>query len=275
VIHAQPTTELNGRMYTYALRQEPSSFQIGLSSRPFYLAETLLETSETDWLYTALDEITLRNTPPAWTKYECIYTPVSMSHLPNTTTGSQDTGSETIHTGLGESSANVTVTTSALRGRLACSNVPVPGTGWLDRAEDVFRNRTNEPIAGWILPQVLFQDQKYKSPVFTVPGRMACCTNSTAPSGQSVISFWSSGNPIAEQRPSEQVDLSGGEDLNVPSICSSNFTIKWIVGPTSSTVIDGSNSLENHVDVGVGLGTETPIFHRAVTYVDDELRSHY
>ncbi|KAH4190089.1 hypothetical protein HBI95_221750 [Parastagonospora nodorum] len=263
VIHAQPTTELNGRMYSYALRQEPFSFQIGLSSRPFYLAETLLETSEADWLYTALDEITLRNTPPAWTKDEWIYTPVSISRLPNTTTVSQDTGSENTHTvvtGLGDSPANVTVTTTALRGRLACSNIPVPATGWLDRAEDVFKNRTNEPIAGWILPQVLFQDRKYKSPVFTVPRRMACCTNGTAPGGQSVISFWSSGNPMAEQRPSEPVDPSGREDLNVPSIWSSNFTIKWIVGLTSSTVVDGRNSLENHVDVGVGLGNETLLY---------------
>jgi hypothetical protein len=263
VFHEQPTTEFKGRMFSYALRQEPFHFNIGQATRPFYLSESLLHTTQADWLFTALDEITLRNAPPVWTKDEWIYTRVSMLQLPNTTTVSQDTSLKDIHSaksGLGASPANVTVTTSALRSRLKCSNIPVPaGTGWLDRAEDVFSNRTSEPFTGWILPPVLFQDEEYRSPVFTVPRRMACCTNGTTSGGQSVVAFWSSSNPMTEQRPTPPVDPTGSENLR-ESIWTSNFTIKWIVGSTGSTVISGADPRPNNVQMGVGLANETLLY---------------
>jgi hypothetical protein len=126
-----------------------------------------LETAQADWLYTALDEITLENAPPMWTKDEWVFTPVSMTGLPNITTVSQESGNKDPHplpSGLGTSPANVTAITSALRSRVDCNNIQMPTSEWLDRAEDVLLNRINSSVTSWVVSPVLFPNDKYEIP---------------------------------------------------------------------------------------------------------------
>lgn len=267
ILHEQATQGLNVYMYHPDLLQTPFSFGRGLASRPFYLDESTLETTQAGWLYKALDEITLQNAPPTWTKDEWVLTPVNMRALPNATIVQKTGPSENIPktSDLFYSSANVTVTTSALRSRLECSSMHVPASGWLDRAEDVFSNRTNEKIHGYVLPATLFEDKPYKAPVFSVPRRMACCTNGTNSGNQSVIAYWSSSSPMTEERPAEPVDKNGSLNLKEPNAWSNNFTIKWIVGQTASTVISGANPVDNSFYVGfngfsVGFANETLLY---------------
>jgi hypothetical protein len=261
-LHEQTTQELDAFLYSSDLRQTPFSFGQGRTSRPFYLDESTLEITQADWLYTALDEVILRNAPPSWTKDEWVLTPVSTKALPNITV-SQKTGSKNEHSKIADlvvSSANVTFTTSALRARLICSSVSVPASGWLDQAGDVFSNRTNETIHGYILPTVLFAGKPYKTPVFSAPRRMGCCTNGTVPGSQSAIAYWSSSSPMTDARPGESVDKNGTKNLKELTAWSNNFTIKWIVGPTASTIISGADPVPNSVTSDVGFANESLLY---------------
>jgi hypothetical protein len=131
VLQERTAQELNVNLYRPNLRHTPFNFGRGLNSRPFYLDEAMLDTTHADWIYTALDEITLKNAPPGWTNDEWVLSPVNMRLLPNITvsqkTGFREKDVET--TALVVSSANATVITSALRARLQCSTINVPASG--------------------------------------------------------------------------------------------------------------------------------------------------
>jgi hypothetical protein len=243
-------------------RQEPITFGATYASRPSYLSEGILRVTQADWLYRALDELTLKTVPPLWTKDEWTFTPVNIARLPNNTisqkTGSKSESEQT--SALVTSRTNVSLVTPALRSRLECSTVQVPPSGWLDRAEEVYPERTNEAIHGYVLPAILFEDTPYKTPVFTVPRRMGCCTNSTISGGQSVIAYWSSNTALTEKRPAQAVDMNGPLNLKEPRVWSENFTIKWIVGPTSSTIISGRDPANNTITGFVVYGNETLLY---------------
>jgi hypothetical protein len=223
---------------THPIRQEPFQFDIGTRRRPFYLSNDLLRTSETDWLYNALDEITLNATSPGWTKDEWVFTPVNMI-LWGSSYFATRARARAMFVSPNEaeyirSSVNVSIITSAVRSRLECSTVKLPTTRWLDSVQDVFPNHINESITGHVLPPMLSDDASFRAPVFTVPRRMACCTNGTSPGGQSIVAYWSSDNAIYD-KPEPLI----GDDVPVEklSIWSKQFAIKWIVGPTASTTI--------------------------------------
>jgi len=259
-IHTQATQALGIHLSrSLVIREKPFHFYSYLLIRPFYLDEKFLGTSQTDWLYNALDEITLNSAPPIWTHNEWAFTPVDLRSLQNITV-SQKTGRKgKVQDALNPStsSTNITITTSALRSRLECSIIPHPISGWLDRAEDVFADKINETITGYVLPAILFEDEPYKTPIFTVPRRMACCTNGTIPGRQSVIAYWSSNSSIAERQAEEPVDVNGPEDLRELSAWYQNFTIKWIVGPTASTLVSGENDT---IFYGIGYADEKLLY---------------
>ncbi|KAH7095344.1 hypothetical protein FB567DRAFT_512389 [Paraphoma chrysanthemicola] len=243
-------------------RLKPINFGAGYNWRPFQFDETLIEVTQADWLFRALDEITLKTNPPKWTKDEWAFTPVRFDALPNSTV-TQKTGSKNEDeqkSALVTSPMNVSITTSALRARLDCRISQVPLTDWLDRAEDVYPDRTREKLDGYVLPATLFDDKPYKTPVFTVPRRIACCTNGTSTGNHSVIAYWSSTATYTEPRPAEEVDLNGPLNLKVPQIWAPNFTIKWIRGPTSSTTISAQDNKLNHVTSRVGYEDATLLY---------------
>jgi hypothetical protein len=253
IIHTQSMQSLDMNIYrSLVIREKPFDFYSSLDRRPFYLDERFLDTAQTDWLYNALDEITLNSALPLWTHNEWAFTPVDLRSLPNITVSQKTRWKGKVQDALNPStsSTNITITTSALRSRLECSIIPHPISGWLDRVEDVFPNKINETITGYVLPAILFEDEPYKTPVFTVPRRMACCTNGTIPGRQSIIAYWSSNSSIAESQAEEPVDANGPEDLREPSAWYQNFTIKWIVGPTASTLV----SIGNYTAFG-GIGS--------------------
>ncbi|CAO2648819.1 Nn.00g097680.m01.CDS01 [Neocucurbitaria sp. VM-36] len=259
-------------------RQSPFSFCCGHNWRPFFFDESLLATSQTDWLYNALDEITLGSRTPQWTRDEWVFTPVDMDSLPNASVV-QDRNT----VNLAASSTNVSLITSALRSRLECSTISVPSSGWLDRAEDVFSNRTREAISGYILPAMLFKDTPYSTPVFSAPRRMACCTNGTSQGSQSVVAYWSSNSSLSDERlieyaepvpsveywandtfgfsdPYEELTPDVKASLKIPRAWSHNFTIKWIVGPSASIEINGEYPKANHISMSWGRANETLLY---------------
>jgi hypothetical protein len=259
VIHTQTTQSLDVRLRrSLSTRIEPFSFGIGLATRPFYLDEALLRTTGNDWAYNALDEVILNTEPPPWTHNEWVFAPLNLQNLPNITL-SQNTGLRA-KSGGDLYSTNVSVTTSALRSRLECINNRVP-TGWLDQAENVFSDRRDGAITGYVLPATLFDNEPYRTPVFTVPRRMACCANSTATS-QSVVAYWSSNSKesLLEEQASVSIDDNAPDGLKEANAWSNNFTIKWIIGPAASTPISGANPQTNQVQSNIGYANETLLY---------------
>jgi hypothetical protein len=257
VLQTDTTQQLSISLDRKGVRQAPFEFTKSLASRPFYLDETLLDVTQADWLYTALDEITLKNPPPIWTKDEWAFPPISFSSPNVTRSGKVQYGLDVL-----SPFANITMNTYALRSRLECTSITVPVSGWLDRAEDVFPDQIHEPITGYVLPVTLFKEEPYKTPVFSAPRRMACCTNNTAPDGQSLIAYWSSSSPMVEERAAESVDKNGPNNFKESDAWSTNFTIKWILGETKSTVISGTDSNKSHgYPTFVGTANETLLYY--------------
>jgi hypothetical protein len=213
------------------MRERPFEHHLGLPSQPYYLTEDIVHVSQADWLSTALDEVMLGSPPPIWTKDEWVFPPVEFHSVNGSTLGVPYFGLDVL-----SPSANITINTPAFRSRLECSSIQVPGSGWLNRAEDVFRNQTQDQITGYVLPETLFDGEPYKTSVFSAPRRIACCTNDTDPSDASVIAYWSSNSPLVDVRPPGPFDKNV---LTEPNVWTTNFTIKWIVGHARATAITG------------------------------------
>jgi hypothetical protein len=257
----------------FTLRQKPFVWGESGPARGVDLTDTLLQTSRSEWLYNALDEITLKTSQLPWSKDEWVFTPADFTRLPNVSV-SQKTGSggrlHNVADALA-SPANISMVTSALRGRLECYPITVPASDWLDTAADVWPDRTSETLEGFVLPTVLFDNETYKTPVFTAPRRMSCCTNGTASDRQSVVAYWTSNSSMVDARPPptttcdssnvggcstprepldenyEPLDPNGPADFVVHSPWYRNFTIKWIVGLASSVTILSGNQTEGAV----------------------------
>lgn len=256
----------------FELLEEPIEFfNPGQRTRNFEINEGLLESSTIQWLYHALDEIVLEAPQLAWTKDEWTFTPLDMEELPNVTVSSKSSSGSGRHTSSNAiaSPANASFITSAIRSRLQCSPIVVPDSGWLDQAADVFPNRTNETLQGFVLPTTLFDGELYNTSVFSAQRRLSCCTNGTDPGRQAVVAYWSSnssmieridpnffiqectseqltnGNCTSANMPSDPLSEDGPEDVLVHGSWYRNFTIKWIVGPGVTANISGANPAAN------------------------------
>ena len=68
----------------YTLRHDPITWEGSLDrSYALNMTDFTLEILRSNWLYKALDEITLTILQPAWAKDEWVFTPVDFENLPN------------------------------------------------------------------------------------------------------------------------------------------------------------------------------------------------
>ncbi|CAN9225305.1 unnamed protein product [Alternaria alternata] len=259
----------------FSLRQETLNLyqsDDGTRERHFEITESLLEASKIQWLYNALDEIILDPPQLPWTKDEWVFTPLDIDSLPNVTMSSKATSEDENHSNSDplSSPANISSITSALRSRLECSPTVVPNSSWLNRAADVYPDRTDETLPGFALPTTLFNGELYDTSVFSIPRRLSCCANGTDPGGQAVVAYWTSNSSMLEpedptgplvnrtsnttgnttetlceplSRPS-----SGPENAVVHGSWYRNFTIKWIVGLGATAEISGAELNKTYKD---------------------------
>ena len=261
VVHTQSTQSTDIMTTRSQLpRQKPFKFGIGLGQRPFYLTDSLLATSETDWLYNALDEIIMDTPTLPWTRDEWVFTPVNVTNkddpavlyiVPEAQEKQQKDATYV-------SSFNISFITSALRSRLECGPIVLSESRWLESVQDIYPNSLDQAVTGHVLPMTLSLDGGFAAPVFSAPRRIACCTNGTDYGNQSVVAYWSSNNTIYDERPAISVDTNKPSDFKVPSGWSRDFVIKWIVGPAASTVVPGSES--NFISNTIGTSNETVLY---------------
>ena len=231
-----------------APREEPLVYQHRTDDSHFELLTTMMKTSTGDWMYTALDELTLGAPPPSWSQDGWSFTPVDLHLLPNTTlhqsTGKQKNkhhDTERIF-----SASNVSITTRAIKAELDCQSIVLAGmlpfssndtNHFIAEVEDFLDEPPDDiNITGYVLPRSIFDGTDYKTTVSNTPRRVVCCANETADSQQAVVAYWSHMNPDLWWGNSTWPGNSwaGLGPLKWPG----KIMVKWIVGPAETSRFD-------------------------------------
>ncbi|KAI1457939.1 hypothetical protein F4805DRAFT_457381 [Annulohypoxylon moriforme] len=197
---------------------------------------SLFSNLRTSWIYGAAVQITLNGSQPAWSSDGWSFVPHDLSSVPQTNV--QNTGNQST---VPESSMNVTLQTSGIRGRLECSPHQhldlTNNTNWLtewDLTNATAWNQTLDPDilkTGYELGlnrlgsnTLLFLDNNASlagnyTTFFVNNKRMACCQNITdGQIGTSSVGYWSPNLANNSLYP------------DFATSWPANFTIKWIRG---------------------------------------------
>lgn len=234
---------------TYAIRQAPMTYNHSVntfytlgreygSQGPFLQDAMRIKTS--DWLYSALDQITLDAQQPAWSRDGWSFAPIDVESLPSVRTpNSEDTTGP-----IPISAANSTFTTSALRAQLRCDKVETENPSWFEKNEiDLFpRENSTEADnvreklrrAGYILPRTVFNNSIHETSFFSRTSTIQCCSNETDPDGRAAVGYWSQMNTSAWWGMEGTLGLSAWIDFG-PDSWPPNFAVKWIAGPTTTS----------------------------------------
>jgi hypothetical protein len=135
------------------------------------------------------------------------------------------------------SSTNVSLTTSAIKGRLQCENFPSADATWLGlESPHQFRDWIDSYVSdlvpdsnithGYFLPSFFGWGTTSQTSVLSSYSRPICCENKTASdtNAQSAIGYWSQWNDYVNYILPENISAWSG-----------NFSAKWIVGTTNTT----------------------------------------
>jgi hypothetical protein len=160
-----------------------------------------MRVATSDWLYSALDQISLDSEQPAWSRDGWSFAQVDdVRSLPPVRNFSAS-GASNAQLAAGVllvSTTNLTLTTVALRARLECSNVDTKSTPWFTKNEvDLFSTIENSTEAkavtdrlnrtGYILPGTIFGNSSRQTSVFSRTSTVICCSNETDPAGRSAV----------------------------------------------------------------------------------------
>lgn len=217
----------------------------------------------THWMYTAVVELTLNGSQPAWSKDGWSFVPIDMTNLQNV---DLPQGIDNSDPAVDGSQSNVSFTTPALRGRLECSQYPRGSLTnlslWLtpkDLSNHTYWNVSTIPRGlegGYQLgtqglysysPSVIMPYGNYHNmsycpgctTVFVNPSGLKCCTNSSSDTwdGSVSIGYWS-----PQTNPAAWTTRNWGR----------NFTAKWIYGNAVSGIknnIGPANMIQDNVDM--------------------------
>ena len=208
-----------------------------------FLQDTMRITTS-DWMYSALDQMTLGTQQPDWSQDGWSFTPVDVQKLPSVRNYSTSAASQPQDNASSflASTANVTLETSALRARLQCSKVDTENPSWFTTNEiDLFpgensteakdiRDRLNR--TGYILPSTVFNNTAHETSIFSRTSTIHCCSNGTDPDGRAAVGYWSQMNTTAWWGFEASLGPSAWVDYG-PQEWPPNFAVKWIVGPTT------------------------------------------
>jgi len=179
---------------------------------PFEVLNDLLLNPPKNWLPGAAIQLSLNGTKPSWTQDGWSFIPFNLTSI------SQVDAKETI-----TFPNNVTITTSALRARLECEQVPeVANTStWLIHPDEIDSQVTPTDLEGlgnyYSFNHTMFGGSPSNTSAFGTSAMLSCCSNGTKDDPDSaVIGYWSPVN--VEEFP------NADSQWPVP------FVTKWIVG---------------------------------------------
>lgn len=240
---------------TYATRQLPLTYNHTVKvvdtldstygRQASFLQDTMRITTA-DWLYSALDQITLDYQQPPWSRDGWSFTPVDLESLPSTLNFSTSSASK-IYDDTSSSPVsltNSTLVTSALRAQLQCEKVETENPPWFAENEvDLFPGDNSTEAkdikdrlrrAGYILPHTIFNDSAHETSIFSRTSTIQCCSNETDPEGRAAVGYWSQMNTSSWWGSDETLGYSAWVDYG-PDTWPPNFAVKWITGSTTTT----------------------------------------
>lgn len=244
--HVNSTTTIRQLPLTYNHSTNPYyTSRSPYGSQTPFLQDTMRITTS-DWMYSALDQLTLNARQPDWSQDGWAFTPVNLGSFPSvrnysTSTTVQKQGEAN---SLLISHTNVTLETSALRGRLQCSKIETKSPSWFTVNEvDLFlgdnsteakevKDRLNR--TGYVLPKTVFNNTDHETSMFSRTSSIQCCSNETDPDGRAAVGYWSQINTTAWWGFEGTLGNSAWVDYG-PEIWPPNFAVKWIVGPTTTS----------------------------------------
>ncbi|KAI4943902.1 hypothetical protein J4E91_009049 [Alternaria rosae] len=182
---------------------------------PFEVLNDLLMNPSKNWLPGAAIQLSLNGTKPSWTQDDWSFIPLDLTSI------SQLDAKETA-----VFPNNVTITTSALRARLECEQVPeVANTStWLIHTDEIQLDQYSPPprdLEGleryYTFNSTIFGGSPSNTSAFATTAMLSCCSNGTKDDPDSAVAgYWS---PVDVQ------DFPNADrQWPVP------FVTKWIVG---------------------------------------------
>jgi hypothetical protein len=219
-----------------------------------------MKSTTSDWLYSALNQLTIHTEQPNWSKDGWSFIPIDLDTLPEVVLKKQQTRANSRSLGpLVYSTVNVTLTTSAVRARLDCDKISTEIPSWFPKNEvDLFPEENSTAArdlyerldrTGYILPHTIFDNTTHQTSIFSRLSTVICCSNDTDKAGRSAVGYWSQLNT------SQWWDFFsiGGHSTWVgfgPDKWPPNFAVKWIVGQTVlSNVTAYSNGVPSYYKV--------------------------
>ncbi|KAI4930189.1 hypothetical protein J4E85_004814 [Alternaria conjuncta] len=179
---------------------------------PFEVLNDLLLNPPKNWLPGAAIQLSLNGTKPSWTQDDWSFIPFNLTSI------SQVDAKETI-----TFPNNVTITTSALRARLECEQVPeVANTStWLIHPDEIDSQVTPTDLEGlenyYSFNHTMFGGSPSNTSAFGTSAMLSCCSNGTKDDlNSAVIGYWSPVNVEAFPNADSQWPIP--------------FVTKWIVG---------------------------------------------
>ncbi|KAG9191876.1 hypothetical protein G6011_10610 [Alternaria panax] len=179
---------------------------------PFEVLDNLLLDPPRRWLPGAAIQLSLNGTKPSWTQDGWSFVPLDLASILQTNAKTSMPYSK-----------NVTVTTSALRARLECEEVPefTNISTWLTQSNDIQSLGGSYELKGlknyYSFNHTMFDDSPLNTSAFATSALLQCCSNETnGESETAVIGYWS---PV-------DVENFPNTDSQWPI----TFVTNWIVG---------------------------------------------
>ncbi len=216
---------------------DPSGLYDGVVLADASVLSSLYGQLQTNWLYSAIIQMSLNGTEPAWSSEGWSFVPIDLSSLNDVRTDQNPAdgsdSSDAANTSGRLLNALVTVTTPAVRARLQCSPYEALSnvSSWVT-AQD-FTNTSiwnvtanpSYPRLGYTLGcgVLMILKPNYSSPYpcdyeeytsfLAHDSEVQCCENNTAGSnGEAIVAYWSPNSKSSTET------------------ASNNFTVKWIHG---------------------------------------------
>ncbi|KAI0192849.1 hypothetical protein F4808DRAFT_475445 [Astrocystis sublimbata] len=195
------------------------------------------------WIYGAVVQLSLNGPEPSWSSkgWNFVLVDLASTNTQNTSIRSTLQSLNSTHDFL----TKATLNTSAIRGRLECTEYPFTDTAelWMsnwklpaDKKLDPDISHAyelnNELIIGEYFDTIIDDFGNSTTTLFTSDRRLQCCSNTTSDrNNQASIGYWSP-------------NLAGTPYPHITNVWPANFTVKWIRGhaiEAKLSELDGTN----------------------------------
>ncbi|KAI8939300.1 hypothetical protein NX059_003090 [Plenodomus lindquistii] len=273
VFERQPSTYMQTVLIDrpLAARRAPLVYQHEAGRADADYLKSLMRTITGDWMYTALDELTMGTAAPPWSQDEWSFTPIDLNELPPLHFH-QNTGRKAINAVSSEllsSASNATITTTAIRAELSCTTLDLSDITLLSTNETnvlgeevgrIVRDRSKpDNTDGYVLSRFLLDGTNFKTTLLNTPARVMCCANQTDRSHDSAVAYWSYQD--SDLWWSSKTFLNSDWDGFGPPKWPGNLMLKWVVGRAESAdmVIYANGSPSNYTLMNYPTMPETQI----------------